>query len=77
MKREYTMTELQLSQLLAASEPVRYMVFGGRPPRSPQENVNAAWRSLASEMHFKFDTVEPIPGAAQGCFLAEPEEDEG
>lgn len=76
MKRRFEMTQADLDELLDACRPVPYMVFGGIPPRSPQENANAAWQSLGARMGFDAMTVEQIPGADQKCFLAEPVEQE-
>ena len=36
-RREYTMTKEDLKKLYEASQPVPYLVIGGHPPRSPQE----------------------------------------
>lgn len=55
----YEMTDEQYQKLLDACKPVPYMVFGGRPPRSPQENANDAWRALGEEMGFDYMTVHP------------------
>jgi hypothetical protein len=59
MRKEFEMTEEQLKELLDACKPVRYMVIGGRPPRSPQENANNAWKKLGKEMGFEYMTVKP------------------
>lgn len=71
-RREYEMTDTQLDRLLDACRPVPYMVFGGRPPSSPQENANAAWATLGRELSFKPTTVRPIPGKDQRFFTALP-----
>jgi hypothetical protein len=60
-----------LNRLLDASKPVPYMVFGGVPPRSPQENANAAWRALGDELGFDYMTVRPVPGESHSVFTAE------
>ena len=50
MRREYEMTEEHEEKLLEACKPVVYMVVGGHPPRSPQQNANDAWEALGREM---------------------------
>jgi len=55
----YEMTQENLDVLLDASKPVRYMIVGGRPPSSPQENANRAWASLGEKMGFDSTTVRP------------------
>jgi hypothetical protein len=62
MRKEFEMTEAQLNALLDAGKAVPYMVFGGRPPTSPRENVNNAWRALGKELGFVWDTAQPVPG---------------
>ena len=68
-KKEYEMTQEDLDKLLEACRPVRYMVVGGRPPRSPQENANAAWEDLGRKMGFDSRTVVPN-GKGQRFFSA-------
>lgn len=62
MRKEFTMTKEQCEKLLDACKPVPYMVFGGREPRSPQENANDAWCALGREMGFDGMTVKPVAG---------------
>lgn len=69
--REFEMTEDDLKAILEACKPVPYMVFGGRPPRSPQENANDAWERLGTKMGFKHMTVRPS-SKGQRFFTAEP-----
>lgn len=76
MKTEFEMTEEQLKRMMQACQPVRYMVVGGIPPRSTQENANAAWQSLGREMGFIWNTVEPSP-RGERFFKAEPAEKGG
>lgn len=66
----FTMTEEQEKRLLDAMRPVPYMVFGGMEPRSVQENANDAWRALASELGFVWDSVQPVAGQGQRVFSA-------
>jgi len=53
-RKEYEMEEADLNKILDASKPVQYMIFGGKPPCSPQENVNNAW---AEFLHRRDDHV--------------------
>jgi len=71
MRREYEMSEEQLARILDAGKPVVYMVFGGMPPRSPQQNANDAWAALGRELGFVWDTCEPVPGKGPRFFTAE------
>ncbi len=71
VRREFEMSPEQLAKIIEASRPVLYLVFGGIEPRSPQENANAAWRSLGEEMGFVWDTVAPVPGRGNTVFTAQ------
>ena len=71
-RQEFMMTNEQMDRLLNAIKPVPYMVFGGQPPMPAQERANIAWRALADEMGFVWDTVHPIPGKSAHYFAAEP-----
>lgn len=73
MRKEFKLTEDELKEILNASKPVPYMVFGGRGPMSPQEKANIVWRSLAKKYGFKLMTVKPVPDKSQGYFTAEVE----
>lgn len=75
-RREYEMTQEDLDKILKASRPVPYMVVGGVPPSSPQENANRAWRNLADRMGFVWDSVQPVRGKSQRFFTAIPQDDE-
>ena len=70
-RREYEMTDAQLSTLLSACKPVPYMVVGGMPPRSPRQNANDAWATLGRELRFKPMTVKPVAGKGERFFTAE------
>lgn len=70
MKIEFEMSEEDLAKILDAGKPVPYMVFGGREPRSPQENANDAWADLGARMGFEPFSVEPAPGKGMRFFLA-------
>ena len=70
-RKEYEMTQADLDKILEACKPVPYMVVGGVPPRSPQENANAAWAELGSRMGFDHMTVLPT-GRGIRCFYAVP-----
>ena len=68
---EFHLTEKQLNDLMDACKPVIYMVIGGVPPRSPQENANAAWASLGAELGFDYMTVQIVNGKGNDYFTAE------
>lgn len=71
MRREYEMSEDQLTTLMDACKPVVCMNIGGFTPRSPQEKVNKVWAQLGKQMGFLPLTVEPIPGKSNKHFTAE------
>ena len=71
MRQTYRMTEEQQAAILEACKAVPYMIIGGVEPRSPQENANAAWRALGTELGFQWDTVQPS-GSDSRDFSAEP-----
>ena len=73
-RTNYEMTTDDLSALLAAMKPVPYIVIGGRPPRSQQDNANEAWAALGEKMGFDSMTVQPIPGKGDRFFSAVPSE---
>ena len=68
--KTFVMTKAQYEKLLEACKPVIYIKVGSYEPSSPQQNANAAWRALGSEMGFKWDTA--VPGASDKEFKAEP-----
>jgi predicted TIM-barrel fold metal-dependent hydrolase len=70
MEKEFEMTDEQLKTLMDACKPVPYMVFGGREPRSPQENANDTWRDLGRELGFDHMSVRPIQGKNNKFFRA-------
>lgn len=73
MRKIFHLTDEQYNRLLEACKPVPYMVFGGRPPISQQENANNAWCELGREMGFDGMSVKPIPGNVR-AFTAETKE---
>jgi len=70
-RRHYTMTWDDLKELYEACKPTPYMVVGGVPPTSPQENANRAWGALGRKMGFDPMTVKPA-GGGDRHFTAEP-----
>lgn len=60
-----------MKELQDARRPVPYMVFGGREPRPPQENANAAWCALGKRVGFDGMTVEPVDGKGMRFFTAD------
>ena len=69
---EYEMSEEDHAALLEACKPVPYIVVGGHPPSSPQQNANAAWAALGRKMGFNGGTVQPVVGKPQRFFTAVP-----
>ena len=55
----FEMTPDDLEKLLKACRPVPYIIVGGYPPLSPQENANSAWAELGRRMGFDPMTVLP------------------
>lgn len=74
-RRTYTLTDKQLELVMKASQPVRYMVIGGRPPSSPQENANRAWQKVAKEHGVDWETIKPHPSGDTQMFTAIPLEE--
>lgn len=72
MRKTYTMTQEQYDTLLAAMQPVPYMIIGGVAPRSQQENANDAWKRLGDELGFHHMSVRP--GNSKLEFTAEERE---
>lgn len=75
MRKSFTMTNEQMSKIREAGKPVHYMIFGGRPPPSSQENANRAWAALGQELGFAYMTVQP-DGPDPHDFTAEEVSDE-
>ena len=71
MRKQFEMSEADLEKLLDAMKPVPYMVIGGIPPRSQQENANAAWAELGRRMGFDPMSVRPVSGQSQRVFTAD------
>lgn len=69
-RRDYEMTEADLAKLLDAMKPVPYMIVGGMPPVSQQENANAAWAELGKRLGFDPMSVRPN-GRGDRFFSAE------
>ena len=74
-RRRFEMTENDMLKIVDASKPVTYIVVGGRPPSTPQENANRAWQDLGERMGFDFMTVAPT-GEGNRIFTAVPTEPE-
>ena len=72
MRKKFEMTDDELESMLEACKPVPYMVVGGVPPRSQQENANSAWRELGDKLGFDSTTVRPVSGEPMKFFTAEP-----
>ena len=72
MKKRYRLTDAELEQVLNASKPVVYKVFGGHPPASPQENANRVWKELAAKHGFVWDSCEDAGTGDPHDFTATP-----
>lgn len=74
LRRQYELTDEQLSRLLDACKPTPVMYLSGGMPMGPsqQENANSAWAALGREMGFDPWSVRPVPGKSQAFFTAEP-----
>lgn len=73
MRKEFVLTAKQLQSLLDASKPTPAMwLSGGRPMfGTPQENANRAWKLLADELGFAWDSAEPVAGKDRSHITAE------
>lgn len=73
-RQTFEMSEEQLATLLDACKPTPVMFLSGGEPihNTPQQNANAAWKSLGEQMGFKSATVQPISGKGDRFFSAYP-----
>ena len=73
MRKEFEMTQAQLDTILDACKPTPVMYLSGGIPMggTPQENANRAWKLLAEEKGFVWDSVKPISGKGNLFFTAE------
>jgi len=71
MRKEFEMDEKQFKRLMDACKPGPYLVIGGVEPRSPEENVNAAWEAIGKELGFDHLTVKAVDGKGSKFFTAE------
>jgi hypothetical protein len=72
VKRKYRLTDEELESILNASKPETYIIVGGHAPASPQENANAAWKSVAANHGFIWDSAEAAGTGDNHDLLAEP-----
>jgi hypothetical protein len=72
---KYRLSEEQMERLLDASIPIPMIMLQCGNPPSVQENVNCAWREIADELGFIWDTAVPCKwvGADKYDILAEPD----
>jgi hypothetical protein len=70
MRKEFEMSEEDFKSILESCRPVPYIIIGGVPPRSQQENANDAWCALGRKMGFDGMTCEPS-GRGDRFFTAE------
>jgi len=69
--KEFEMSQEQLDEIIAASQPVALITLQCGMPDSPQENANRAWSRLGKILGFKPMTVRPN-GKGDRFFSAEP-----
>ncbi len=74
-RKTFEMTDKQLEKIMDASQAVPYLIMGGMPPMSPQENANRAWDALGKELGFKGKTARSISGKDAHHFTAEAEDE--
>lgn len=59
-RKTFEMTEEQFQTLLEAGKSVPLIALQCGTPRSAQENANEAWKKLADEMGFVWDSARPV-----------------
>lgn len=70
--KNYRLSDEDLEQLLNASKPVPYMVFGGHPPSSPYDNAMRVWDVLAEKYGVVRSTIDNAGTGDMHDFIAEP-----
>ncbi len=70
----YTMTEEQHVKIMEACKPVPMIMLQCGDPPSAQDTANRAWKVLADELGFKWDTVRSVSGESDYTFDASPVE---
>jgi len=58
-QKNFTITDEEYAEIIAASQPTPVMMIGGSVGNSPQENVNAVWKRLAKKYAVAWDTIRP------------------
>lgn len=56
-RKEYVLTDDQYARLMAASQPVPYLVVGGIEPETPHEKAFRIWRQIADELGIEWHSV--------------------
>ena len=74
MRKQFEMSKEDHEELIKNCQPVTCIVVGGVLPQTPQQNANAAWKSLAKKLGFVWDTVKPVSGISELVFTAEAKE---
>ena len=74
MRKEFRMNDEKFAYMMeqmkvARDQRVMYASGGVPPCDDPQEIANRAWKKLAGEMGFKWDSAGP--GSDDHCFIAE------
>lgn len=68
----YRLTDEELNELLEASKPAPYMVFGGVEPRSPRQKAMDVWRKVATRVGCDVGSIESAGTGDDHDFKAQP-----
>lgn len=70
--KKFSLTDEEYAEILAASQPVPYLVMGGVEPISPYERAMVIWRRIAEREGVDVDSIKaagPRPVDVQGLVL--------
>lgn len=70
---KYRLTDEELNELMEASKPVPYMVFGDIEPRSPREKAMDLWRKVAARVGCDLDSIGSAHTSDLHDFEAQPQ----
>ncbi len=66
------MTEEEYDELVAASKPVPYMIFGSTGPESPHDKAMEVWRKVATRVCCDLNSIQRTDAGDDHDFMAEP-----
>lgn len=69
---QYRLTDEELNELIAATQPVPYLVIGGFAPESPTEKSMRIWTRVAKRVGCQVETIDAADTGDQHDFIAEP-----